>query len=100
MILHVQLEERAKNWLVSKGKMLTVQLLKARGCCGGGPMELTTRLGEPDDPQRFKEIQVDDLRIFVPYHIEQFLKEDELQLKLWGLGPFKSIVVANRVDLF
>ncbi|MDQ0340430.1 hypothetical protein J2S00_003245 [Caldalkalibacillus uzonensis] len=100
MSLHVQLEDKAKTWLAAKGKTLTVQLLKARGCCGGGPMELTAHLGEPDDLQRFKEIQVDGLRIFVPYHIEQFLKKDTLDLKLWGIGPFKSIIVANGVDLF
>lgn len=100
MALHIHMEDKAKVWLAAKGKALTIQLLKARGCCGGGPVELTTHLGEPDDPSRFKEVKVDDMHIFVPSNVDQFVKDHKLHLKLWGMGPFKSIVVASRVDLF
>lgn len=89
--LQLKIEAKAKQWIACKGGALTIEMIKAQGCCGGGPMELTTYRGKPKNEQAYMQINVDGLCIYIQRAIPRFTKDRKIYLKLWGLGPLKSV---------
>ncbi|RXI97793.1 Fe-S oxidoreductase [Anaerobacillus alkaliphilus] len=89
MSLTISINDEARSWIEKKGGFLTVKTLKAAGCCGGGPIELATDFGKPEDVNFFEEITLDNLTIFVQKGIPT--KDNQLTLKLSGIGFFKHI---------
>lgn len=89
MVLKINIDSETMSWIEKKGAQLTVKTLKAGGCCGGGPIELATEIGKPDDLHFFEEITFDRITIYVQKGINA--KEDQLTIKLSGFGIFKYI---------
>ncbi|QOY35438.1 CC/Se motif family (seleno)protein [Anaerobacillus isosaccharinicus] len=89
MVLKLNIDNETLSWIEKKGAHLTVKTLKAGGCCGGGPIELATEIGKPDERQFFEEIAFDRITIYVQKGINA--KDDQLTIKLSGFGIFKYI---------
>nr|WP_272899220.1 CC/Se motif family (seleno)protein [Caldalkalibacillus salinus] len=86
-------DQQAREWLSSKGGVLTIKRVQAKGCCGGGPIELMTVIGEPDQPERYEKIQDKQHTVYVEKNIKA--KNNELHLKLSGFSLFKNISVSG-----
>lgn len=89
MSLKLNIDNETLSWIEKKGSHLTVKTLKAGGCCGGGPIELATEIGKPDDQHFFQEIIFEQIKIYVQKGINA--KDDQLTIKLSGFGIFKNI---------
>ncbi|MDQ0219986.1 Fe-S oxidoreductase [Peribacillus cavernae] len=86
--MNFELEDKAKKWIESKGKPLTVKTLEVKGCCAVGLQELLAVPGKPKALNRFNEFKVDSISIYVEKNIN--VKEN-ITLKLSGFGFLKSI---------
>ena len=86
--MHIQLDANTKSWIQSKGKPVTVKVNQIRPCCVPAIQDLMTHLGKPKDLHNYKEVEIDDLLIFVDKHL--FLN-DKITLKLMGIGIFKTV---------
>jgi hypothetical protein len=89
MTFKINIDNEAKSWIEKKGKYLTVKTLKAGGCCGGGPIELATEVGIPDEANLFEQISLDNITIYIQKGINA--KDNQITLKLSGFGFFKYI---------
>ncbi|WP_191567660.1 CC/Se motif family (seleno)protein [Metabacillus idriensis] len=83
--MDIELDGKAKKWIESKGKPITVKTIQVKGCCTVGSQELHTIPGKPKDLDRFNEYNVD---IYIQKNIKVKVK---LVIKLSGLGFFKFI---------
>ena len=97
MGLNININVDTKAFIEKKGKVLTVEMIKAAGCCGGGPIELTTKFEKPEMVERFHEVKIDEITIYVEKAIKA--KDDTLTLKLSGLG-FLKYVSAEGISRF
>lgn len=89
MSLRIVIDHETAAWIEEKGGNVIVKTVKAAGCCGGGPIELITEYGEPEDSQFFERISLENLTVYVQRGIQ--LKDGQLSLKLSGFGFFKHI---------
>jgi hypothetical protein len=86
--MHIEVEEKAKNWLQTKGEQLSVKTIAVNACCAPPIQEIVTHLGKPKDAHLYYEIKVDNLSIFVE---KPLYSNEKMTLKLAGLGIFKTI---------
>lgn len=78
--MHIEVEEKAKNWLQTKGEQLSVKTIAVNACCAPPIQEIITHL--------YHEIKVDNLSIFVE---KPLCSNEKMTLKLAGFGIFKTI---------
>lgn len=88
----IEIEEQAKKWIEAKGSTLTVKTLEVTGCCSVGIQEMVAVPGKPKSLDRYSEMKIDNLSIYVQKNMNV---KDRLFLKLSGLGFLKSISVKN-----
>ncbi|WP_050182227.1 CC/Se motif family (seleno)protein [Domibacillus robiginosus] len=86
--MHFELDQKAKSWLESKGKHLTVNTVEVKGCCIAGVQDLMTIPKKPKDLHRYNEFTVENLSIYVQKNIKV---KDKISLKVAGVGFFKGI---------
>ncbi|RHW35885.1 Fe-S oxidoreductase [Lysinibacillus yapensis] len=86
--MHVELDEKVRSWLQSKGNQLSVKTIGVNACCAPPIQDFITHLGKPKDLHNYHEIKVDNLSIFVEKHLSS---NEKMTLKLTGLGIFKTI---------
>lgn len=83
-----ELDDKAKNWIESKGKHLTVNGMEVRGCCGVGVQDLLAVPKKPKDSNRYNQFRVDNLSIYIQKNIKI---QNKISLKVSGFGFFKGI---------
>lgn len=86
--MHVELDERVKSWLQSKGKDVSVKTIQVNACCAPPIQDLITHLGKPKDLHNYNEIKVDNLSIFVEKPLSL---NEKMTLTFTGMGIFKTI---------
>lgn len=89
MAVAVTIDQSTIDFIAKKGSHLIVKTIKAAGCCGGGPIELTTEFGKPDEPLFFDEVSLKNITIYVQKGINA--KDNQITLKLSGFGMFKFV---------
>ena len=93
--MHIQLDEKTKSYIQSKGKPISVKLLQINSCCAPSIEEVTIHFGKPKDVYNYIELKMDDLSIFVE---KQISHNKEMTLKLFGLGVFKTVIADISVS--
>lgn len=88
MVMNVELDDKAKNWIESKGKHLTVKTVEVKGCCAPGLQELLAVPRKPKALDRYDEFKIDNLSIYIQKNIKT---KGKIILKLSGFGFFRSI---------
>jgi hypothetical protein len=91
--LSIYVDEKTKEWIRQKGGIVSISLLKAKGCCGGGPFELETKLDKPKQEYAFDLVKLDDLFFFIQKNIS--VKNNQITLKLSGFGPIKYVTASG-----
>lgn len=86
--MNFELDDKAKKWIESTGKPVTVKTVEVKGCCAVGVQELLAVPGKPKALDRYNEFKVDNLLIYVQKNIEA---KDKIILKLSGFGFFKAL---------
>lgn len=86
--MHIQLDEKTKDWLRSKGKPLSVKFYYLKTCCAPAIQDLDTTFKRPKNLQNYTEVQIDDLSIFLEKPLASY---EKITLKLVGIGAFKMI---------
>lgn len=89
--MHIQLDENTKKWIHSKGKPVSIKTLHNFSCCAPPIQELLTNFGKPKDLHNYKEIEVDNISIFIERHL---LLNEKITLKLTGIGIFKTLTAS------
>lgn len=92
----LEIEEQAKKWIEAKGNTLTVKTLEVNSCCSVGIQEMVAVPGKPKTFERFREVKIDNLTIYVQKNIHV---KDKLLLELSGFGFLKSISVKESMQL-
>ncbi|HSH52296.1 MAG TPA: CC/Se motif family (seleno)protein [Bacteroidales bacterium] len=88
-MVQLHCDETTKNWIKKREKEVTISLLDPVGCCAG-VVELVAKWGAPKDLKRYEIFHLDeDLTIYVQKNLP--LRNNELTLKLSGIGPFKFL---------
>ncbi|PLR82179.1 Fe-S oxidoreductase [Bacillus canaveralius] len=93
--MHIELDDKAKVWIESKGKHLTVKTVEVKGCCVGGVQELLAIPKKPKDINKYNEFRVDNLSIFIQKNINI---KDRIQLKISGFGFLTSITAKGFLE--
>jgi hypothetical protein len=88
--MNVEFDAESKKWIESKGKQLTVKTIEVKGCCAPGVQEFVAVPGKPKTLNRYNELIVDNLSIYVQKNIRG---KEKLTLKLSGFSFLKSISV-------
>ncbi|MFB5284100.1 CC/Se motif family (seleno)protein [Peribacillus sp. Hz7] len=83
-----KMDDRAKSWIESKGKHLTVNSVEVKGCCAVGIQDLLAIPKKPKDLNRYNEFKIDNLSIYIQKNIKV---PDKISLKISGVGFFKGI---------
>lgn len=91
MQFSIAIDHDAREWIVKKGAVLTIERLKAGRCWVGQPLELITRFGEPKEKERFVYEHKDGIAIFIEKGID--FKDNHLSITLSGFSIFKGIYV-------
>ncbi|KIL45287.1 CC/Se motif family (seleno)protein [Jeotgalibacillus soli] len=86
--MNVNIDDKAKKWIESKGKPVRIEIMQMQGCCVIGPPELVATPGKPKAEEQFNEIKLDNISIYIHKHIRV---KDTLILKLSGISFLKSI---------
>lgn len=87
--MNIDIEEKAKEWIKTKGKTLTIKTVQIKGCCVGGDVqELITILKKPSDVSRYNLFEVDSVSVYIEKNV---FNREKILLKLSGFGLFKSI---------
>jgi hypothetical protein len=86
--MNIELDADSKQWIKSKGSLLTVKTLEVKACCAPGVQELVAVPGKPKTLNQFNEVIIDSLSIYVQKNIRG---KEKLILKVSGFGFFKSI---------
>lgn len=86
--MHIELDDSTKQWLIAKGKPVSVKTISVSNCCAPPIQDLMTTFGTPKDLHNYKEIKIDNISIY----IEKPLSFNErLTFKLSGIGLFKMV---------
>ncbi|AZV42950.1 CC/Se motif family (seleno)protein [Peribacillus asahii] len=83
-----ELDDKAKNWIESKGKHLTVNSVEVKGCCAVGVQDLLAIPKKPKGLNRYNEFKIDNLSLYIQKNIKV---QDKISLKTSGIGFFKGI---------
>ncbi|MCK6205748.1 Fe-S oxidoreductase [Bacillus infantis] len=73
-----ELDEKAKSWIETKGKHLTVNTVEVQGCCAVGVQDLLAIPKKPKDTHRYNIYEVDNLSIYIQKNINV---RDKISLK-------------------
>jgi hypothetical protein len=88
MALEIELNEDVKDWIRSKGNVVTVKTIQVYSCCAPGVQELFTHLGKPKDMQNYNEFKDGNLSIFIQKHLTS---KQKLSFQLSGFSFLKTI---------
>lgn len=92
--MNVQIDAEAIEWLSKKQKNITLTSVVIQNCCV--PInEIAIHYKDPDNPHRFKKVEMDQFTIFIDKTLQ--FKNDALTLSLSGFGPFKMLKVDGLV---
>jgi hypothetical protein len=84
--------DEARRFLTEKGRPLTVQEpVTARGCCITVTEAPGVRYGEPAEPDTFRLLHYEDVRIYVPRVLDSL--ECDLTITVRSLFGFRTLVV-------
>lgn len=84
----IDMDDKSKEWLESKGNVLTVKVIDVKACCAPGVQEVVAIPGKPKPQEGYHEFKIDHLSIYVQKMICQ---RNQLTLKLSGFSFLKSI---------
>jgi hypothetical protein len=83
-----EIDDKAKSWIESKGKHLTVNSVEVKGCCAVGVQDLLAIPKKPNNLDLYNVFYIDNLSIYIKKNIKE---QDKISLKLAGIGFLKGI---------
>lgn len=86
--MYVEIDDRTKNWIETRGTHLTVKILDVDACCAPNVEEVVAVPGKPKSFDHFNPIKVDNLTIYIQKNL---CSKERLVLKLSGIGFLKTI---------
>lgn len=85
----IEVSDRARAWLKTKGGMATVRLSPRHGCCGGGADIAVAEARAPETPERYARLDLDGVTV----HIDPALVDQGLRLDVEGFLGLRHLFV-------
>ena len=85
----IEVSDRARAWLKTKGGVATVRLSPRHGCCGGGADIAVAEARPPETPERYTRLDLDGVTV----HIDPTLVDQGLRLDVEGFLGLRHLFV-------
>lgn len=90
MDIELSIDEKAKEFIKTKGNLLTINHVHIQNCCV--PInEVNIQYEKPDNLKMFHEMKLENISLYIDKRIH--LKNHSIHIKHSGIGPFQKILV-------
>ncbi len=86
----IVIDSKAKEWIMKKGKALTIESVHFPNCCVP-IVELSFVYGKPADKEKFEKIMTEGLEFYIEKGLN--FKNSEIKIGLTGFYLFKTLRV-------